>query len=423
MQIGLAILVCGSMVVLQGTAATNEYEIAGGYTLRYEGGYRFKQKGYGSSRLAYGPGPMCVSDDGKNIWVAGHAHHHSIARFSLDEPVLSQKISDFPRAPNADPFVKVSPPVKSKNPPGRIVGMQQIGDQLLVNTLIYYDASGKGSETSVLFTDAFSLSSPQIGYFSFEGRAHAAGWASPIPERLQATLQGDYLVGFAGNLPINSRLSMGPTLFAWNTSELLTKAKAASPVSTKQLIDYSIRNPLHKDLYNKNRDNDLWTEVSCAYHGFIPPGKNHYMVIGSSGGHEGGIGYKIVQDNGNRAGGPAPYLHKDWQNYFWIYDLQDVLPVLEGKATPHDPRPVHYGELPVFAAGGIIQGADFVPATGRLYILIGSADTTQSRYERQPVLLVYSLYGTVTTPDGDEQTVLLNTEAERFAATLSTQSK
>ncbi|MCF7980459.1 MAG: hypothetical protein K9K86_00640 [Pseudomonadales bacterium] len=371
------------------------YPMGSQYVLVYQGGIRLKAGTFGSSRLSYTVGPIAVSEPTRMLWIAGHAHHFSVGSFELPEPVYSFKLKKLPIAMNTQPFVKIKPDVKLQGKPSRITGLQLIDKRLWVNVAEYYDASGKNANTTVVFDDAWDLQgSPRYGFFEINGRAHSSGWMTPIPPEKVSILGGEYVTGYASNIPINSRLSIGPTLFVWNPSQFdLLGSNQKIPATA--LINYSLSYPLHNDGYNKSGGNDLWTELSQAHIGFIPPGSQDYLVIGTSSGHESGIGYKIKQDNGRVCGGPCAYDHDDAYNYFWRYDLKDTAAVREGTASPSSLVPVEYGVLPVFngrvRGAPLIIGAAFSQESSRLYLLFGSADGTQSEWERQPILLVYSI--------------------------------
>lgn len=374
----------------------DRFSIGERYQLVYEGGIRFQKGTFGSSRAGFAPGPIAVSEETSTVWIAGHAQHFSVGAYELPTPGLSHDIGDFPIAKNTQAFVSLALGEMPGGKPNRVTGMALIDGQLYVNATEYYDANADHLNTTVVFDAPHSLAtSNEYGYFQMEGSAHAAGWMSPVPASLQPALGGTYLSGFANNLPIDSRHSIGPSLFIWEPLSPNRLVEADKTIHTTPLIDFSLQNRLHQDSYNKKGENDLWTEVSHALLGFVPLGTSDYLIVGRSGGHKSGIGYKITQDNGKVCAGPCAYRHDDYYNYFWRYDLKDVGAVREGSAAPHSVRPVEWGELPIFA-GELgrpprIFGGAFVPESSRLYLLIGQLDGTQSRYERSPVLLVYSL--------------------------------
>lgn len=392
----LVVIACFCQTSCAEEAPKSIFPLGDRYRLVFEGGIRLEKGTFGSSRAAYNAGPLTVSEGDDLVWIAGHAHHRSVGAFELPDPVSSFNMRDYPIARNKQPFVRVAPPKKMAGKPNRVIGMQLVEGRLFVNTAEYYDANTDNLNTTVVINDPMNLqSSGQFGYYTMQGRTHAAGWMSPIPQDLQEKLGGPYLAGYASNIPINSRHSHGPSLFIWDPSAMSLNPDAPTDIVTTPLINYSLGNPLHEDRKNESRENRLWTELSKAHLGFVPPGSNDYIVIGSSGGHYGGIGYKITQDNGKTCPGSCAAESRDYYNYFWRYDLKDTAAVQDGSMSPHEIKPRAYGELPVFSGKesqtSLITGAAFNPASGRLYLLVSGVDDTQSKFEAQPLLLVYSL--------------------------------
>lgn len=358
------------------------------YQLKVSGALRFAEGTHGSSRLAYTVGPIAVTRDETLIYTAGHAHHFSIGAFALDKSPSFGDIDDLPIISSALPFIKIAPP-HSKASATRIVGVDTLDAQLLITTDEYYDADANNSEHLVVFPDRHDLSiSEQVGFFTLQGASHAAGWMSSIPSPLSADLNAIYLSGSANNIPINSRHSIGPTFFTWFPFYLDKVDPAVRTISTEPLIDYSLTNPLHQDRQNNSLKNNLWTELSTAVYGFVSPNQKHYIIVGSSGGHESGIGYKITQDDGSKCAGSCAYEHDDYYNYFWIYDMKDIVKSHKGELRAHELRPTSYGRLDLFDHRYLIIGADFNRETNKLYLLIDELDDTQNKFEKQPALLV-----------------------------------
>ena len=362
------------------------------YELRSVGAFRLKQGTFGSSRFAWTVGPIAITDDDKELYVAGHNHHFSVGAFSLSEGAGIGEISQLPIASNSIPFVKVSPPLKPQGSANRITGLEVLNNQLLVMTDEYYDGNANNSEFLMIFDNRTNLDeAQQLGYFNLSARSHASGWMSKIPAPLSNELGALYLAGSASNIPINGRHSIGPSLFTWFPYFIENSKPAGRPIMMTPLIDYTLENPLHPDLRNTNRDNDIWTELSYAAYGFITPDQKHYVVLGHSGGHEGGIGYKITQENGYRCGGFCAVDFKDYYNHYWIYSIEDVKRANKNEAYPYELRPVEYGKLPLLDYRFLIIGADYNPDSNRLYLSLSGLDRTQNRFESQPVIWVFEL--------------------------------
>ena len=124
-------------------------------------------------------------------------------------------------------------------------------------------------------------------------------------------------------------------------------------------------------------------------YGFIVPGTRTYALFGSSAGTRSGLGYKIIQESGRLCGGPCPRDGADSDNYYWFYDLDEIL----AAESPSDPRPYAYGAWePPFGPSGshkIIGGA-FAPDRGLLYLALGGAGQV-GEYDRPPLIIAFEV--------------------------------
>lgn len=366
--------------------------------LSYQGAARIDISTFGESRMAYTEGTFAVSPNLASIFVVGHTQHQAIAEFSLPQLSMAQEIPNLPMAKNKQPFYTVFDRVPTGNPDGinRITGLELVSGNLIANGVQYYDGDANNTDTTFVIEDPMDLkNSPITGFLKLAARAHATGWITPIPPRYQDSFKGDYIFGYASNYAINSRSSMGPSAFSVNISNVLN-ANSGSKILMETLLDYSIENPLAQDAYNHSGENDLWTEVSKAFIGFIVPGSDTYAVFGSTGGLTSGIGYKITQDNGFQCGGPCPYKASDIYNYYWFYKVNDLLSVSRGEKLPYELTPYDYGEfkLPFQNQDTIpklIIGASFDEASNTLFFMLGGADKLQSQYEKAPLILSYRI--------------------------------
>lgn len=367
------------------------------FNFEYLGAFRFSTEMYGSSRMAYANGSFAISPDGKSVFTAGHEQLQSIGEFLIPALRYSNDPSELVIAPNIQPFssfLKNSKRLKNPQKLDRITGMEVIEDELFVNAAGYYDASGKNNDTTFIIRDAKNLADSKVdGFFNMKGRVHSAGWITKLPAKWSKVFSATYLNGFAGNYPINSRLSMGPTAFTSNIDIFAGVSESGGLIPTRTLMDFSVKHPMVKDLYNKSGTNKVWTEVSNAFYGFIVPNKDYYFVIGNSGGHKSKIGYKAKQTNGNKCGGPCAFDPQDYYNFYWIFNVNDFVAVQEHKKKPYELFPVAYGQLhlPFDPKNKNIIGADFNDKKDMLYILLENVDRTQSQYEKAPVMLVYKI--------------------------------
>lgn len=363
-------------------------------TLEYLGGFRLPKSKKGVSRLGYAQGIFALRPIKNSFFIIGHTHHQAIAELTIPELSLSEDISQWPMAKFEQPFSNIFPRVKNGNPDNinRITGMAVIEQQLVVNGMEYYDGGADANNTTLIIRQIDDLNKSLIdGFFSLQGAAHAAGWISKIPEHWQRALNSEYLVGNASTYPINARSSIGPTAFGVQLWGILNGKESSGLILTDRYMDFNIKQPIQPDQYNKKRDNDLWTEESRAYYGFIIPKTSSYFVIGDSGGHKSGIGYKITQDNGRKCPGPCAFSARDIYNYFWLFDVNDFVAVKAGLKQPHQIRPYKYGIFDKRYTRSDLIAAAYEESSQKLFVLYGNEDRSQSKYEKAPIMRVYKV--------------------------------
>lgn len=366
-------------------------------TVEYLGGFRLPLTTKGVSRIAYSQGVIALRPSKNSFFMVGHAQHQAVAEFEIPLINTSKKISEWPLAQFKQPFSTLFPRASSGNAQkiNRVTGMKEIEGQLVVNGMEYYDADANARDTTLIVREPDNLKKSEIdGFFQLQGAAHAAGWISKIPQSWQKDLDSEYLVGNASTLAINSRLSIGPSAFTAHFWGVLNSNEKSGLILTTDLMDFSLKHPIVEDQYNKSLKNDIWTELSTAYYGFIIPGTSSYLVIGKSGGHNSGIGYKITQDEGKgrKCGGPCSLKAGDSYNYFWLFDVDDFLSVKTGKKQPYQILPYQYGSFDTSNTNPYIIGADYNIEKKLLYVVFAKEDKIQSVYEAAPVIRVYKIH-------------------------------
>lgn len=375
--------------------------------MRFEGAFRLPAEDFGVSSMNYSEGPLVYHPGRNSIFIVGHNHQQAIAEFAVPALVKSAKLAELHiAAAPLQNFITVLDRAPGGNPQALDVigGLGLIDDQLLVNAYEYYDAGGGNTHTTLLVRNPNNLASSTIaGFFAFEGGAgHTSGWLSPIPEVWQSLLNGAHLTGQSSGQPIIGRFSVGPSAFAFNARDL------TGTVATRTLLDFSLDHPLHDDLENVSRANDLWTHLSRTTFGVIVPNTRTYATFGFSGGHQSGVCYKCTQSNGNLCGGYCAPDANDYQQMFWFWDVNDLLKVKNGEIAAHTVRPYAHGALPTpfENAEHQIGGGSFDPASNRLFLSIQKADTAQGPYANPPVIVVYrfAIDGTVAVEEESDET-------------------
>lgn len=398
-------------------------------SLEYQGAFLVPTSVYGDSQADNVTGEIAYNPINHSIFIAGKTVDGAVGEISIPTLVNSTNIFDLNTGTVLQNFRSVLNATPSGNPQelDRVTGIKLYNGKLLINAVGFYDANADNTHTTLVLEDASDIANSQIsGYYELQGAAHIAGWISDIPIEWQAVLQGEYIFGNASNYSINGRYPMGPTAFVADPAALTGTPSGIIP--TKVMMDYSLATPLYADynyLENPNYnvlstngiphftghtaedlnvvpgDNDIWTEESWVGYGFIIPGTRTYLTIGESGGHFSGIGYKARQ-NGQTSGncpGPCPYDPDDYYNYYWLWDVNDLLAVKNGSMLPHDVRPYDYGVFNAPFQMNIyeneprhnpIRGGVFDTASGLLYLTVHGGDSV-GRFGTKPLFIAYKV--------------------------------
>ena len=415
--------------------------------LKYKGAFRLSGSNFEGSSLNWVPGAMTLSEDGESLFVAGHAHHDQIFEVAIpplvdtldnkELPIIgptqqSGSLMDRPHTGNDDHLDVIS-------------GMLARDGKLYVNAYEYFDAGGANTLSTFVIEDSSDIRNSEArGYFSYQATEKAAGWLSHIPTEFQDVLGGKVISGHSSGVPINLRNSMGPCAYVVDDSLFTDNTLNEGEIPTTELLSYTLDFPLTSsekdptrlvhpedgepgsednwrrypdeekydpwDLYNTTRTNKLWNHSSAAVYGLIVPGTRTYLVIGSSAGNEGGIGYKIIEDDGYPIGpgnttqesdGFMPMNSKDRYNYYWAYDMADLIDVKNGNQLPYEVRPYAFGEFNVpfqvhknaFRHRYInkLGGGAYDPEKNVLYVLIRKGGNFEGSTAMPPVIAAYEL--------------------------------
>ncbi len=352
--------------------------------LQYEGGFRITTQSIGISNMNYAQGPIEYNSVNHSLFIVGHSHHQAIAEFAIPQLDTSSIMSDLIIADSVlQTFSTVIGKVPGGNPQliNRIGGMEIIhgttDTSLIVNCYEYYDAPANNTHSTFVLHNANDLAATQAtGFHEFSGIAgHTCGWISPVPPAWQNITAGEYITGHSSGIPIMGRLSIGPSAFSFNSTDVISPSTATT-IPTNKMLDFSLTNPLNSDLSNTSLTNDIWTHLSRATYGMIVPGTSTYLTIGHSGGHNSGVCYKCTQNNGNLCGGYCAPDHEDYYKYYWLWDMNDLIKVKNGTMNSYDVYPYDYGEFQTpFSNSVKIGGGTFDPQSGLLYLTLIKADT------------------------------------------------
>lgn len=374
----------------------------------YVGGFRFPSGDYGESNATYAEGIIGLGAGGKSMYLVGHTYQQAIGEFTIPDLVISENVTDFKTATVKQNFRKVLNRPATGNPQAidRIGGMAYINGQLVVNTYVYYDATVSATHTTLVVKDAANLATSGVaGYHSYSARAHATGWLSKIPSAWQSELGGTYITGDSSGKAIISRLSVGPSAFVFDPTNPTLGSLSPSTINLTKILDYNLDHVIgmttqsfENYMFNSDRTNTLWNHLSKALIGFIVPGTRTYMAVGFNGGMTSGVGYKIMQDNGEVCGGYCAYKVSDYDNYYWLFDMNDLLKVKAGQMNSYDVKPYSYGRITLPYAGNgqnVVMGGAFDDATNILYLSLYAGDRLQ--YGWVPSIVAFKLKDGIAT--------------------------
>lgn len=360
--------------------------------LEYKGAFRLPVNDFGESNMSYAEGQLAYNRDKNSLFVVGHKHQQAIAEFLIPKLSKSRDINQLNMSPAPlQNFSRVLNRFKYR-PEHEIIdtigGLLYYKGKLLVNAYEYYDAPGDNHLTTLVVNQADNLAASTVdGFYALQGRAHASGWMSPVPQSWQSELEGKWIAGSSSYMPIISRLSVGPSAFVFDPDDL----GRTDPTPTTALLDFSLEYPLHSDLMIENK-NDLWGHMSRAVYGFIAPGTSSYVTIGFSGGHNSGICYKCKPTGQSRD--CYGYCAKDASDYhlmYWLWDVRDLVKVRQGKMQANEVKPYEYGTLKAPFQATEIGGGSYDADSNQLFLSLQSADTAQTRYGPPPIIIVYGL--------------------------------
>ncbi|GLR16386.1 T9SS type A sorting domain-containing protein [Portibacter lacus] len=371
--------------------------------LQYKGGFRLPASTFGVSSLNYSQGPIEYNKDNHSLYIVSHTYQQAIAEFAIPEMIATDVLSELNMAGNPiQNFSSVLGRAETGNVDNidRIGGMEYIDHTLIVNGYQYYDAGGNVTVSTIMVDDSDDLENATVkGFYSYDARAgNTSGWISPIPEEWQSILSGTHITGQSSGIPIISRTSVGPTAYSFDAG--IFSGEIENPVETSQLLDFSYPNGIHEDLSNSEGENDKWTHLSQATYGFIVPGTRTYLTIGKSGGHESGVCYKCTQDNGNLCGGYCTPVAADNYQYYWLWDMNDLIEVMNGERVAYDVQPYDYGQFNTPFQNGfkVIGGGSYDPESNILYLSINGADREQGTYSNPPVIVAYEPVQSAVVP-------------------------
>lgn len=363
------------------------------FDIEYQGAFRVEADGESSSD--YAVGTLGFNPDNNSIFMAGHSHHNAIAEFEIPSKLsFETQIANIAEAPVLQSYVQILGKQEVGNVTDKITGILYHKQNLLVTSEIWYDGSASNTDNLQVFTNALDIrSSDHKGMLKIDGAAKAAGYMSKVPTDLQERVGSEYFVGWASNYGITSRYSQGPSFYKFDPNQA---ADAVISVDRRIKTDPVMVFPLStgKQLVEGGNEyageiSPIWGPVTKAKYGFIIPGTTYFLAIGQHSGLHSGIGYKITQDNGRLCAGLCSREASDIYNYFWIFDVNDML----SADQPWLVRPVSYGKWShPYDKDGLheVIGGTYDDENNTLYLALSGAGKIGT-YDSPPLIIRYQI--------------------------------
>jgi len=386
-----------------------------------------------------GRGGIEIGETSETMFVRGFKKVQGKKKMAWGEvviPVLDSNItamSELPRADVIQDMVDVESNInKYDEKANRMLHAYYIDGGLLCNLIEQYDANKPNEYFLARVKNAQNLADSEVdGLFKVDGKYLAAGWMGELPDKWKQSLGATHFMGNAHKFSIVGRASSGPTFFTCNLDGVMS-ADLSTGLRTEELLCY--RNSERKSLFatkypeltekygfqemhyniteiREDTDsntkslsvdypnqappagNDIWTILSKVGTGFVVG--DTYVCLGSSAGHEHGIGYRIKNDHGYQSSGPLPYIQDDTSQFYWLFDMNDLVRVKKAEIEPHEVLPYEYGPFKSPLTGlsnfarqdgrNPVIGGTFDPICKRVYFSLRGADGYK------PVIVAYDV--------------------------------
>ena len=360
----------------------------------FEGGFFLPDQKLGVSSTNWTQGVIEVHEGA--LFIVGNEQQDALAEFAVPPNLINT--ADINSLPVAGTVRQPFTGVFNRIPDNRdgldsIVGLEIFEGKLIANAVEYYDAPADNRQTTFVLEQSSNMAGSAVrGMYGIKGSAKAAGWLSTVPPEWQQQLGCTHLSGSSSGGPIITRYSIGPSAYCINL-QVFDERSPRQTIPTRELLGFSMNNPLREDLLNESRSNELWTHLSRATYGFIVPGTATYATFGYSGGHQSGVGYKLPRRSSADCEGYCSVDPADNANYYWLWDVRDLWRVASGRKAASDLRPYEWGEwdIPLNTTGFRLGGGAYDDASGKLYFTVLDLQYDPERGVNPPAVVGYRI--------------------------------
>lgn len=290
-------------------------------------------------------------------------------------------------------------------------GFQVLGDRIVVAGSIYYDASATQDRSFFMaewpITSVRPVNKTPWRSAAKIGEGVIAGPMAMIPEKYRDALRGDVIAGQSG-LPIISRQSMGPCAVSFWANDLITTEDFPNTMLVGYIGGESLVGGWSvpaNDLFNSST---MINGMAFVGDQLIFVGTHGYgdACYGGGTGNPAEVGPDMCFDPTNGSKGTHCY---PYRVQAWIYNVQDLIDVVQGKWLPHQ-LPVtwfplefpffehqHYkwptGTIPKIDTNGVGYDAEAC----ELHLCVRAQDSYG--YEPGPLIHVFKVNNVASEPN------------------------
>jgi hypothetical protein len=356
-----------------------------------EGSFRLPTGTFRASDFGYSGTALAFNAARGSLFMVGHDWHQAVAEIAVPEIRKGTRLSDLATATVLQPFadltegkMRAADPSDGANPI-KVGGLLPYQGRLYMSVFAYYDADKTQKLTH--FVSGMDLSAKGQARGPYQvgtaGAGYIDGYFAEVPAMWRSALGGPVVNGQCC-IPIVTRTSYGPALFAINPADIGVK----HPAPATPLVYY----PSNHFVNDWNVKSSFWngsTEVGGVV---IPEGTRSALFFGRH-----GLG-AFCYGEGAACGDPTdPYKGTHaypYSPYVWAYDLLDLAAVRAGRKQPWDVRPyaVWALTLPFGSSNAHLKGATYDRSTGRIFVTQAFGDGPQ------PLVHVFRINQGAATP-------------------------
>lgn len=385
----------------------------------YIGWFRIPTGHFWDSRTDYSDWRIAINSKKNSIYLSSHSHQNYLWEFPMANLVKSNNLSDLEITSGATQnFTDIFSRVDRWDINAiweRIGWMKMINWELMVHWYGYYDSSGNIDDTTLIIRNPNDLKNSNIDwFFKFEWATHLVDWISEVPQEWKEKLGWNYISWWSSQKPIHSRSSMWPSAFVFNSWDVIWNNETWWDIDTQKLLDFNLSHVIANnekgwlpysddwngkwDWYNSTWNNDMWTSSAGAVYWFIVPNTSTYAVFWNISMIDSGGWYKITQSNWNLCWGYCENDPLDHHNYYWFFDVNDLLEVKKWNKLPYEVKPYEYWRFHMpfdiknwWSSNKLMWSADYDSEKWILYFGLPGTDRLQWTYSVNPVIVAYKI--------------------------------